>query len=341
MSSNRPRLMTLLVQPRLVNDVYSDAGLLLDFRFGGRAILFDLGDLSALSPREILRITHVFVSHMHMDHFIGFDHLLRLSLYRDKQLNIVGPPGLGDAVEAKLRAYTWNLLDEQSQDFSIVASDWGDYEFVARSLFRAREAFARRPQPLERHKLPLDEAEFHIEAATLDHGIPCLAFAFQEKVRTNVHKARLDELGLPVGPWLNEAKRAARTGGDAATEFTPAAGRRISLRELLDAGALRRAPGQRIAYATDLAYHAENAARLCRLARGADQLFIEGGFLEDDLRLASSRKHLTARQAGEIARSAGVRTAFPMHFSPRYLGRETELREQFERSFGGLPVVAA
>ena len=327
--------MTWLAQPSLVNEPFSDPGLFLDFRFGRRALLFDPGDLTPLSPRQLLRVTHALVSHTHMDHFAGFDRLLRVCLHRTTPLHLVGPAGFTDRVEHKLRAYTLNLLDAESVDFVIVAAEFSGEGFNRVCEFRAREAFRRREMPAVclSPGLLLDEEEFRVEGTVLNHGIPCLAFAFEEKLRVNVWREGLRRLGLPVGPWLREAKRAVRQGAPDDSQVCVRDGLAISLADLKQ-HALRTARGQKIAYVVDLAYEERNIENVVALARDADQLFIETPFLDVDANIAAGRWHLTARQAGEIAKRAHVSRLVPFHFSARYRDRADELTHEAEDAFG-------
>src|SRR5437667_12899143 len=90
----------------LVNPPFGDPGLYVEVRWAKRALLFDLGDNTALSPTRLLRAMDAFVSHTHMDHFIGFDRLLRIALGRGKTLRLYRPPGLITHIEGKLRGHT-------------------------------------------------------------------------------------------------------------------------------------------------------------------------------------------------------------------------------------------
>jgi len=116
--------------------------------------------------------------------------------------------------------------------------------------------------------------------------------------------------------------------------------RQISIRDdlsvplgVLKQGALRTARGQKIAYIVDIAYHQASIEKAIALARDADQLFIEAPFLEVDVDFAARSRHLTARQAGDIARCAHVARLIPFHFSARYRERENELLCEAETAF--------
>ncbi|HEX3127645.1 MAG TPA: MBL fold metallo-hydrolase [Thermoanaerobaculia bacterium] len=319
--------MKPLFHPRLVNDPFGDPALYVDFLFERRALLLDLGDLSPLSPRQILRVDHAFVSHTHMDHFVGFDTLLRLLLGRDKTLHLYGPPGFLDRVEHKLASYTWNLVANYESDFVIRAVEAHPDGHREIAEFRTRSGFRREPAPSPAldDGLLVDEETFQVRTAFLDHGIPCLAFALEEKFHVNVWKSGLEELSLPTGPWLREVKQAALRGVPDTATF-----RDVSLGELKEK-VLRIVPGQKVAYVTDAGYTAANAAAIVELARDADLLFIEAAFLHAEERRAAEKRHLTARQAGLLAREAGVKRLIPFHFSPKHQEEEDLLvREAFE-----------
>ncbi len=335
--------MTPVFHPTLVNSPFEDPCVYVDFLFSRRAMLFDLGTLSGLPPRKILRIGHVFVSHAHIDHFIGFDHLMRLFLGREKRIHIFGPPGFVDQVWHRLASYTWNLVYSYDSDFTIIASEIHpdgnglSSEFHCLHGFKPENTMARRFTGDLIH----EEEGLSVRVAVLDHKTASLAFSLEEKLHVNIMKNRLDEMGLAVGPWLKELKQAIMRG-DAddmpirATRHAGSgeAGTNVSLKELRER-AVRVEAGQKICYVTDAAFTAENAERIIALARGADYLFIEAAFPETEAARAGERSHLTARQAGELARRAGAARVVPFHFSPRYTGLEQELGEELERAWQG------
>ncbi len=335
--------MRPLLQARLVNDVFEDPGLFVEFLDERRALLFDLGDITRLMPRDLMRLTHVFVTHAHMDHFSGFDHLLRVLLGRKPCIVLIGGPGFLAQVEHKLRAYTWNVVHRYAIALVIEAIEVGLDGQMRRACFSSRHGFTREAEaPIERvGDIVHDETTFRVRACFVDHGTPCLAYLVEEKARPGINKERLTESGLTTGAWLRNLKHAVLSG---APDDAPL---RVQWRDRHGDHAVTRTvgelsrlildiePGQRIGYVTDLRYTRQNVEALSHLMQGVDQLFIESVFLEVDSAHGLRKNHLTATQAGLIARRAGARTVTPFHFSPRYQGRGAELVAEVRAAWAG------
>lgn len=326
--------MTRSFDARLVNGGFGDPALYLSFRHERRAFLFDIGDIHALRPREILAVTDVFVSHTHIDHFCGFDRLLRVMLNRDRTVRLHGPEGLIANVAGKLAGYTWNLVEDyrlRLQVQEIGPRHARRVTFSCRDRFRARTGARERPFD----GVVLAEEGLTVEARHLDHAVPCLGFRLAERLHANVNGDALRRLGWETGPWLRRVKsllRAGKPGGTPVRVPVPDAGGRVRLRSLpleqIAREAVITAPGAVIAYVTDIRRSPENDRRVLDLARDADHLFCEAAFLERDADHAARKHHLTARQAGELARQAGARRLTVFHFSPKYEDEEGLLQAE-------------
>jgi len=316
--------------PRLVNDQFEDPGLFIPFRFEKRAVIFDLGNIDALSPRDILKITHCFITHAHMDHFIGFDTLLRLMLGRDKKICMFGPEGFLKHIEGKLAGYEWNLVDNYKDSLLIEATEVKEDSLLTRQ-YHCKDRFVATKDGMEKKftgKL-LDESFFSVSTVILDHGIDCLGFKLEERFHVNIKKTAIDDMGLDIGPWLKDFKKALFEQKSMDSMFEVGCGNRKTflLGELAEKIA-RITPGQKITYIVDSACSRENVNKIIDFAKNSDHLYIEAAFLEKEKEVAQEKCHLTARCAGEIAGRADVKNLTTFHFSPRYQGQEKQIEQE-------------
>jgi ribonuclease Z len=326
--------MRPLLHPRLLNGRTGDPALYVETLFESRAILFDLGDITPLTPRNIQRLEHIFVSHTHIDHFFGFDRLLRVLVGRDKEVNLYGPPDFIGQVAHKLQAYRWNLVDRYPCDLIFAVREIDASLACRAAQFSLKNAFAAEPIGTDALNggVVYSDAAFRVSTAVLEHRTPCLAFAMQESAHVNIWKNRLAEMNLPVGPWLQELKRAVSENQPDDYAIETPDGQEMPLERLRHVVTIT--PGQKIAYVTDVADTASNRKAIIDLAKGADILFIEAAFADADTSLARDRAHLTTTAAGEIARAAGVRRVEPFHFSARYEGDEQRMLDEVIAVFG-------
>jgi len=122
---------------------------------------------------KISRIDHIFISHLHGDHYLGLVGLLS-SMHlngRSKTLHLFCPPLLKDIIDLELRCSDTTL------QFPI------DYRFT-------------NPEASE---VILENPDVTVESIPLDHRIPCTGFLFREKKRLRkLLKERLAELNIPI-----------------------------------------------------------------------------------------------------------------------------------------------
>ena len=312
-----------------VNGLVGDPAVYGFFPKTGAAVLFDLGYLDDLANKDLLKVRLALVSHTHIDHFIGFDRLLRVNIPHFRPVELVGPPGLIANVEGKLKGYLWNLVEPDQIRFTVHEVDRAgsvkSAHLVNQTGFVPEATSCEPPRPglIDPPLPPAPVASIaafgdgtRFEATALDHKTPSIAYACQLPMRFSVKSDVLEKYGLAPGPWIRELQVAIGKH-DLDLPFT-VDGKRFRAEEL---GALifdTYAP-RPLGYMTDAGFTRSNIERAVQLFRGTETLVSETNYRDTEAVKAKDRMHLTTRQAALIAAAAGVARLEIFHLSNIYL----------------------
>lgn len=321
--------------PSLVNGRFGDPALYVELQFGKRGLLLDIGDVSSFCPAKLRRVSDLFISHAHLDHFAGFDQLLRYRLERGRKLRVYGPAGIIDKVEHKLAAYSWNLEVPIEDALCIKVTEIEAPDTANCTSFDLKNRFRRgvlEPFPIADGRI-LNDHDIQVDCAVLDHRLPCLAFSLREQPALHILEEKLEAAKLPLGAWLFQFKDALRRKLPDETSIVI-----DEMHGTHPLGELRRAlteesAKRKICYVTDCQFNPQNVEAILRLTESADILFIEAKFACRDAEIAKSRYHLTTCQAGELAARARARSVEPFHFSERYEAREQEMLDEVQSTY--------
>ncbi len=157
-------------------------------QIAGRFFLIDCGEATQIQLRKykikFQRIDHIFISHLHGDHYLGLMGLLSSMhlLGRKKDLWIYCPEGLDEIISVQLK-YSATILNYPIH-------------------FRFHDH--------RKQELLLEDEKVTVETIRLNHRIPCCGFMFREKKKTrSLKKEALETHSIPIS-----AMHAIRNGED-------------------------------------------------------------------------------------------------------------------------------
>jgi ribonuclease Z len=165
---------------RLVNGSTGDPVLYLADPGTGVALLFDGGENCALTRDELGALEAVFVTHHHVDHFIGLDRIVRANTDCNKVLHLFGPEHTIRRVWDRVRSYEYPF-------FSFMKLRLRVHELLpGRMRVGELSCEERWAEPAVRElrrtgRVCFETDRLRVEAVSVDHTVPCWAYALVEK----------------------------------------------------------------------------------------------------------------------------------------------------------------
>jgi len=161
---------------------------------------------------------------------------------------------------------------------------------------------------VENYKIQVEEVEgvffrgkdFYLEAKPMTHSTPCNAYCFVKTGQLRIDKAKLKKYKLPEGPLLKDLK----FGKSIKYEGKTYKAKDLTYLE----------EGKKISFILDSSIN----DKMVSFVKDSDILITESSFTSELQDLAKEYGHLTAKQAGEIAKKSKSKELILTHISSRY-----------------------
>jgi len=323
------------IEPFFCAGLFDDPLLLVHIKPLGRSCLFDCGQVHHLAKRMVKRTTSLFISHAHMDHFMGVDSFIRHNHVSPATFDIFGPPGITEKMAHKLAAYDWNLTEPSW--CSLRVHDVFP-ERLATALFPGPDGFPCRQagDAVRTDPVVYRNEWIEVAAASCDHRIPSLIYRITERPRFVIDQTRMAELGLVPGDWLRLLKKRI-LGGGAGGPLAAQRRRDEGVEEwtvtepeiLYDRIRLEESPAA-VGYIGDIGAGSENLAQVDSLLAGVTLLVCSCSFLAKDRDKARHSCHLCTSDLNLLVDRIRPRFLLPMHLSKSYQGRSALLYDELE-----------
>ncbi len=259
-----------------------------------RLFLLDCGEGTQLQFQKYKirssKIGHIFISHLHGDHWFGLAGLLCSFGMSDRTepLHLFAPAATLEILTLQFK-YSHTVLQYPV-------------------LFQPIEDFFK-GEPTPENPILWEDNDLQIKAIPMKHSLPCWGFSFEEKPQQRkIIKEKLPP-NLPY-PLLHDLKNGKNIEWNNET---------IANESLTTEGA----KPKKYVFCSDTVY---NEAMIHALA-GADLLYHEATYMEDKTIAAQDRMHSTAAQAASIAHQSQCKKLLIGHFSARYRELDGLLQE--------------
>ena len=323
-----------------VNDAQKYPALYIQSKQKGSSYLFDIGDIYNLENRYLVKIKYLFISHTHMDHFIGFNSLVRIGVPLIKPLNIFGPKDIHLHIRSSLLSFRWNLLNSDQIRFKVYEiqdsgvkvydiTNTNDFvPTVSKDSIEPPKTFYNPMLPSPAHFIQTLDNGGHIQAVVLDHGIESIAYMYQSPTQFKVCKEAMNDLSLTPGSWILDLKDKVLNNRLDDFIYVDVKGESKQFKvDFLYKEILSIKESKTFSYLTDFYFTESNIQRVKLLSEDSDTMFSESSFMDADYKKAFYKKHLTTKQLALLAAYCNVSNIKCFHISRSYKDKNEVINE--------------